>query len=332
MYTFKDSFDAANKINQILPDVHNSDECVFVSLDVVSLFTNVPLKKTVDIILKRIYTGKEITTTLTKRSLKKLISDTCQKTAFSFNGKMYEQTDGVSMGGSLGPVLANIIMTECEKVIVNQLIENSIVKFYIRYADDTLLVLKKKDIDIVLNKFNRFNKNLKFTVDTFENCVSHFMDIEICPSGLGIYHKNTQTGQYTNIESFTLWKWKTSWITSLTIRAKRICSRYHLNQEINLIRDYAAWNGFLKRIAESVIKRALQANSSNTTRSKKANADFVKIFFNLNYSGETAERMVKSCIKKLYRSFKREVNVKFVTHIKLQKCSSLQIQKIKHRV
>ena len=111
-------------------------------------------------------------------------------------------------------------MTECEKVIVNKLIENNIVKFYIRYVDDTSLVLKKKDIDIVLNKFNSFNKNLKFTFDTFENCVPHSLDIEICPNGLGIYHKNTQTGQYTNIESFTLWKWKISWITSLTIRAK----------------------------------------------------------------------------------------------------------------
>ena len=39
MYTPKDSFGAANKIKQILPDVHNSDEYVFVSLDVVSLFT-----------------------------------------------------------------------------------------------------------------------------------------------------------------------------------------------------------------------------------------------------------------------------------------------------
>ena len=94
-------------------------------------------------------------------------------------------------------------MTGCEKVIVIQLIENSIVKFYIRYVDGTLLVLRKKDIDIVLNKFNSFNKNLKFTVDAFENCVRHFLDIEICPNGPGIYHKNTQTDQYTNIQSFT---------------------------------------------------------------------------------------------------------------------------------
>ena len=62
-------------------------------------------------------------------------------------------------GGSLGAVLDNIIMTEYEKVIVNQLTENNIVKFYITYVDDTLLALRKKDIDIVLNKFNSFNKN-----------------------------------------------------------------------------------------------------------------------------------------------------------------------------
>ena len=58
---------------------------------------------------------------------------------------MYEQTDGVSLGESVGSVLVNIIMIECEKVIVKQLIENNIVKFFIRYFDDTLLVFKKKE-------------------------------------------------------------------------------------------------------------------------------------------------------------------------------------------
>ena len=99
------------------------------------------------------------------------------------------------MGGSLGPVLANIIMTECGKVIDNQLIEKNIVKVYIRYVDDIFLVLRKKYIDIFLNNFNSFIKNLEFTVDTFETYVPQFLDIEICPNRLGIYHKNIQTGQ-----------------------------------------------------------------------------------------------------------------------------------------
>ena len=62
------------------------------------------------------------------------------------------------MGGSLEQVLVNITMAESEKVIVTQLIENNIVKFYIKYVDDTLLALIKKDIAIVRNKVNSFNK------------------------------------------------------------------------------------------------------------------------------------------------------------------------------
>ena len=117
---------------------------------------------------------------------------------------MCEQLDGVSMGGSLGPVLANITMIECEKVIVDKLMENGIIKFYIKYVEDALLVIKKTDISCVLNKFSSFDDNLKFTIDTFENCVPHFLDIKICPNGLGTYHKHTQTGQYVNFNLFTL--------------------------------------------------------------------------------------------------------------------------------
>ena len=43
------------------------------------------------------------------------------------------------MGACLGPVLANIILTELEKAIVQPLIENDLLKFYVRYVDDTLV-------------------------------------------------------------------------------------------------------------------------------------------------------------------------------------------------
>ena len=121
-YSLKDTFDAAARINNILKELLNDNDYVLISLDVVSLFTNVPLKGTVNIILDRVYNENVIQTTLPRKALKKLILDTCQKTAFTFNGTIYEQLDGVSMGASLGPILVNIIMTECEKMIVNDLI------------------------------------------------------------------------------------------------------------------------------------------------------------------------------------------------------------------
>ena len=57
----------------------------------------VTLHKPVNIILKRVCHEKLINTSLSKRSLKKLILDTCQKTALLFNNKLYEQIDGVWM-------------------------------------------------------------------------------------------------------------------------------------------------------------------------------------------------------------------------------------------
>ena len=124
-YHLKDSFEAAEKINAI-PGHLFEEGYQFVSFDVKSLFTNVPLEKTINIILDRIYKDKVIPTTLKRRTLKKLIKDTCSKTAFMFDGVIYEQIDGVSMGAALGPVLANIIMTEMEHVVVDQLIANQV--------------------------------------------------------------------------------------------------------------------------------------------------------------------------------------------------------------
>ena len=82
-FTVKDTFDAANKIQQIPMELFDSGY-KFVSFDVTSLFTNVPLAKTIDIILQRVYNEKLINTNLTKRTMKKLLKDACTKNWFHF--------------------------------------------------------------------------------------------------------------------------------------------------------------------------------------------------------------------------------------------------------
>ena len=61
------------------------------------------------------------------------------------------------MGSALGPVLANIIMTEIEKQVLPKLIESGMIKFYIRYVGDTLVLIKEDKINEVLNAFNAFD-------------------------------------------------------------------------------------------------------------------------------------------------------------------------------
>ena len=129
-YTIKDSFDAVTRIKNIPQELFDQGY-IFVSFDVVSLFTNVPLQKTIDVILKKVYVEKVINTTVKKNSMRKLIKDSCKKIAFVFDNEIYEQIDGVSMGSALAPVLANIIMTE---------LENTMIKEFILYRKNKVLL------------------------------------------------------------------------------------------------------------------------------------------------------------------------------------------------
>ena len=113
-----------------------------------SLFTNVPLDRTIDRTLKRIYDNHEITTNIGLKERKDLITLCTKNVLFTFNNEIYQQRDGVAMGSSLGPLLAGITMVELENPIVPKL--NSHLHFWKRYVDDTLTIVKEESINHVL--------------------------------------------------------------------------------------------------------------------------------------------------------------------------------------
>ena len=70
-FVLKDSFDAAAKICNIPRQLFDNGY-IFASFDVTSLFTNVPLNITVNIILDRVYNENLVNTNKRKRTLKKV--------------------------------------------------------------------------------------------------------------------------------------------------------------------------------------------------------------------------------------------------------------------
>ena len=313
-FTLKDSFDAAERIRNIPPaDLENDFQ--FVSFDVVSLFTNVPLKRTLNLILDKVYKDKQIQTTMKKATLKKLLLDTCTKTAFSFNGQLYEQTDGVSMGGSLGPLLANIIMVELEAKVIRPLIEDGTIKFYMRFVDDTLLLLKEDDIERVKAQLERFDSNLKFTYDKFETETPHFLDLEITSNGLKIYRKETFTGHYTDFSSFVPWNYRISWIRSLVYRTKRLCDREHIKEGIREVKKFASWNGFPRNVRNRLINKFVNSTSNRQTE-REEDPEEITLWFNVPYIGATGENLIKSLRKKMVTLLNTKKKIKIKTFFK----------------
>ena len=85
-------------------------------------------------------------------------------------------------------------------------------------------MIKGKDINYIQKRLNSFDKNIKFTVDTFPDGNVHFLDIKVHKNHTDIYYKDTHTGQYTSFHSQTPSCLKTAWIKALFHRANKICS------------------------------------------------------------------------------------------------------------
>ena len=134
-----------------------------ISFDVKNLFTNVPLKETVDIILTKVYDEKKIDTKIPKSILKELRYLCTKHVHFKFNNEIYIQCDGVAMGSPLGPLLANIFMISLEDNTLPKL--ELYLRNWKRYVDDTFAYVLPDKIEMVLHEINSYHSNIKLTYE-----------------------------------------------------------------------------------------------------------------------------------------------------------------------
>jgi hypothetical protein len=98
-----------------------------VSFGIVSLFTKVPIRETMDLL------GRHF-----DEDVLRLLSHVLTTSYFSFNGQSYGQTDGVDMGSPLSPVIANVYMEDYEKAALESAPLKPRCRF--RYVDDTFVI------------------------------------------------------------------------------------------------------------------------------------------------------------------------------------------------
>ena len=100
----KDSFEFA----EVICDY---DACLFMaSLDVDSLFTNVPLEETIHICVNELFKSNSSIHGLNKKQITEMLSLTTKELIILFDMAFYTQVDGVTMGSQMGPSLANAFM------------------------------------------------------------------------------------------------------------------------------------------------------------------------------------------------------------------------------
>ena len=128
-FTVKDSFHFAEEI------VDQQHDLFMGSLDVDSLFTNIPLEETIEICTNELFKESEAVEGLSKTELKELLSLDTKDSHFIFDGTLDKQIDGVAMGSPLGRTLSNAFLVYHDKNWLEHCPVEYTPLYYRRYVD-----------------------------------------------------------------------------------------------------------------------------------------------------------------------------------------------------
>ena len=244
---------------------------------------------------------------------KHLINFATSSVEFSFNNIMYRQIDGVAMGWSLGPTLANICVGFCES---NLFIKIDHTPIYYRDVDDTFCLFKcEKDAGLFLAQLNSMHPSLKFTVEKESNHRLQFLDVFVhkTPTAFltSVYRKPTFSGLYTRWDSFWPQQRKINLIKTLVYCALMTPSKCFLGDEIKIIKSTLSKNGY----PLSVLDRVFNDVTIKFDRASRCTVNSCPVYLRLPYIGSRGERLTKSITTAFGRSyFSAAVRVIFKTH------------------
>jgi len=146
-----------------------------ISLDVVSMFTNIPLNLVIESISNRwAHIGKG--TKIPKNEFIKALKLILESTYFKFNNIIYKQNFGTPMGSPLSPIVSELVLQDLEMKALKTL--NIEIPLYFRYVDDVALAAPRQNIEEILKTFNSIHNRLQFTLERGINKLN-FLDVSI---------------------------------------------------------------------------------------------------------------------------------------------------------
>ena len=301
------------------------------SLDVESLFTNVPINNTIDIIIELAYNHPTKPPPKIPQNLLKQLLEICTKESpfVTPDDRIFQQVEGVAMGSPLGPTFANFYMGYLEETIFSDHQKRPLM--YCRYVDDIFIMVRNiQQLEEIKNQFED-NSILKFTIEKSTNNKLPFLDVLINKYQdeffTKVYRKETDLGQCLNAESECPNRYKTSVIRNYLNRAYKISSNWHeLDQELDTIKQILVNNNFSNTTIDKEIKIFMNKVIENNTTIKDGNfiTTYYKSQMHINYKKE--ERIIKDIIKRNVNCTASNTKLKVIIYYNNIKSSNLVIK------
>lgn len=313
-YHIKDSWDFVKSIKNItIPNNYS-----MFSLDVTSLYTNIPVDLVVNVINKK-WTLIQEHTILPKNEFIKAIKLCCNSTYFQKDEEFYQQISGLPMGAPISAPLANIVMEDIEQ----EALTNLNIKMYKRYVDDIFIIADCHMITTIHNKFNQIHNKIQFTIEKEEDKTLNFLDITLKNNNGKLettwYTKKVWSGRYLNYNSHQPLQYKKSVIAGLTDRAMHFTTPEQRPEQITKIKTTLKQNNYPDNIINTIVAQRIHKYYNVTNSNKNANATTNNIIYTsipyIKGLSEKIENILKKQNIKIGHTSNNRIN-KFLPKIK----------------
>lgn len=294
--TVKNNTDLANRIKNL----HIPDNYLMISLDVTNLFTTVPIAETLPLVAD-LLSANNVQFSI-KTNILTLLKFCLSQNFFVFNNQFYSQPDGLAMGSTLSPFLADLFMDHFENnFILNKF---DVIKHYFRYVDDCLVFIQG-DTEVatdMLNRINSLHSKIKFTLEVELNRKINYLDltISIINNSLEfeIFRKPTQTDH--TIPSFSNHhiSHKLAAFNCYINRMLNIpLSTVNFTKELNIVKQLAVNNGYESGLIDKLLMRIQYKRTRQLAFSSISSSDLSNQYCSLPFLNNFLSQQITSIFR-----------------------------------
>ena len=302
------------------------EECIVASLDVVSLYSNIPIQESIDAAIELLEEHEESVDmfALSLSEIREMLMFVLESNFFEFDGAIYRQQQGLAMGNHLAPPLAIIFMSKFESRALSEYPLKPLL--YRRYIDDCILVwifgiaAFLAFVDYLNSRHPRIQFTAEYTHTTNSHTIS-YLDLSISVSGgkldWELFVKSSHSGVHLSYLSALPMETKIAVANNQISRAVNNATTEAGRQRgIEKITTLLLENHYPRRIIQSAIQHSDTARTTARIREqphqqtphrkgKRQYTSLVKV----PYVNDQLARRVRQVV----RSFDRDVRVVFTS-------------------
>ena len=296
------------------------------SLDVCNLFTNVPVERTIDILIEYAYHTQDMAPPEIPEYIMRAMLRLCTTRApfRAPDGKLFYQIDGIAMGSPLGPLFAQAFMAQVEQTVFNS---GTVTKpaLYCRYVDDILVDVDGLDHLHLLKSQLEQISGLEFTIELSVDDKINFLDVSLDGSGgafqTSVYRKATDMGRCLNGSSDCPQRYKESVVNAYVSRAIKHGSSWALvDSELSRVRQMLVNNNYPICMVDRCIRDAIakhnkkQNEQEHTETDHSQNSVTHKLYYqnNMSQAYKDDEKALKTIVKRHCRPVSAGDTIKLV--------------------